>query len=117
MEIASLQVCLSQPELCRLLVLHLPFGHGHQLLGINKDLARELQTVRRTMQRIFKEVLEARMTYLFEATLTKLMPATMIGSCLSRAEQHRLCGITAYVCRNRVLERKALRRVPYRQHR
>jgi hypothetical protein len=94
----------------------LPFGESHQLLGINKELERDLKTVRRKLQRIFKDVLEAKLSYLFETTLTKLMPATLIGSCLNRAEQHRLCGITAYVCRKRALERMALRRVAYDQH-
>ena len=109
----SLLDFLLQPELRRHLVRLLPFRQNHQLLGLNKVLETDFKTLRRTMQMIFKHVLDAMLSYLFQEALTRIIPASKITGFLNTVEKHHICGITAYVCRNHVDERRALRLLAY----
>ena len=109
----SLMDFILQPELRRHLVQLLPFRQSHQLLGLNKKLETDCKTMRRTMQMIFRNVLDAKMSYLFQESLTRNMPASRIRDFLNPVEVHQIFGITPYVCRTHVHERRALRLLAY----
>ena len=113
----SLLDFLLQPELRRQLVGLLTFQQNHQLLGLNKKLETDCKTVRRTMQIIFKSVLDAKLSYLFQQALTRINPVSQITSFLSPVEQHHIRGITFYVCRTHLDERRALRLLAYARQR
>ena len=113
----SLLDFLLQPELRRQLVGPLTFHQNHQLLGLNKKLHTDCNTVRRTMQILFKSCLDAKLSCLFQLALTRIRPAWGITCFLNTVEQHHICGITAYVCRKHVDERRALRLLAYARQR
>ena len=109
----SLMDFILQPELFRQLVQFLPFRQSHQLLGLNKKLETYCKGLRRTMQGVFRSVLDAKPSYLFQQTLIRLMPVSRIRLFMNPVEAHQYFGISSYVYRKNVHERRALRLLTY----